>query len=269
MLLYRSLLAKSTHARPYSRAAFALIQQQDDNPPPSPSPHPPAPPLTYLEGLPRPDPKFAETILAVPRASSGKSVAAKERKAGRVPSIVFEQEDCQNGGNKRLISVRTNQIRKLVNQLGRSFFLSRLFDLEVRADFDSESETDIVEKVRVLPRLIHLNSATDAPLNVTFIRAPSHALLKVDVPLVFRGEDVSPGLRKGAYLNTIRRTAKFLCPADVIPPYIEVDLSELDAGQRVVVGDLKVHPALMPLRPKDDPVCKIMGSRASDQRKSK
>ena len=73
----------------------------------------------------------------------------------------------------------------------------------------------------------------------------------------------------GAYLNIIRRTAKFLCPADIIPPYIEVDLSELDAGQRVVVGDLKVHPALMPLRPKEDPVCKIMGSRATEQKKSK
>lgn len=44
---------------------------------------------------------------------------------------------------------------------------------------------------------LHLHSGTDAPLNVTFLRAPSHALLKVDVPLVFRGEDVSPGLRKG------------------------------------------------------------------------
>lgn len=44
---------------------------------------------------------------------------------------------------------------------------------------------------------IHLHAGTDAPLNVTFIRAPSHALLKVDVPLVFRGEDVCPGLRKG------------------------------------------------------------------------
>jgi len=45
---------------------------------------------------------------------------------------------------------------------------------------------------------IHLKAGTDAPLNVTFIRAPSHALLKVDVPLVFRGDDVSPGLKKGS-----------------------------------------------------------------------
>lgn len=44
---------------------------------------------------------------------------------------------------------------------------------------------------------IHLHSGTDAPLNVTFIRAPPGALLKVDIPLVFIGDDVSPGLKKG------------------------------------------------------------------------
>lgn len=47
---------------------------------------------------------------------------------------------------------------------------------------------------------IHLHSGTDAPLNVTFIRAPPGALLKVDIPLVFIGDDVSPGLKKGIFL---------------------------------------------------------------------
>ncbi|XP_059463412.1 uncharacterized protein LOC132192175 isoform X1 [Corylus avellana] len=250
-MLQRTVLSKSIHLRRYSQSAAAAAIFHD----------------AEVEAFPRPDPKYAETIVAIPRLSSGKSIAAKERKAGRVPSIIFEQEDGQHGGNKRLISVQANQIRKLVNHLGRSFFLSRLFDLEVRADvLDPE---DIVEKVRVLPRLLHLHSATDAPLNVTFIRAPSNALLKVDVPIVFRGEDVSPGLRKGAYLNTIKRTVKYLCPADVIPPYIDVDLSELDVGQKLVMGDLKVHPALKLMQSKDEAVCKIMGSRVSDQKKSK
>lgn len=70
-------------------------------------------------------------------------------------------------------------------------------------------------------------------------------------------------------MNTIKRTVKYLCPADVIPPYIDVDLSELDVGQKLVMGDLKVHPALKLLQSKDEAVCKIMGSRVSDQKKSK
>ncbi|KAL6986334.1 hypothetical protein U1Q18_019701 [Sarracenia purpurea var. burkii] len=252
MWIQRPVITRTLRLRYFTQSAAAVLAPEREVP------------LTYLEGFPTPDPKYSEIIRAVPRANSGKIIAAKERKVGRVPSIVFEQEDGQHGGNKRLISVQTNQIRKLVNHLGRSFFLSRLFDLEVRPDFDSD---DVIEKVRVLPRKIHLHAGTDAVLNVTFIRAPSHALLKVEVPLLFRGEDVSPGLKKGAYLNIIKRTVKFLCPADVIPPYIDVDLSELDVGQKLVMGDLKVHPAVKLIQSKDEPVCKIMGSRVSDQQK--
>ncbi|OVA16933.1 Ribosomal protein L25 [Macleaya cordata] len=239
----------------YSTSAAALLHEPEIHNP-----------FTYLDDLPKPDPKHAETILAIPRANSGKNISAKERKAGRVPSIVFEQEKGEEGGNKRLISVRTNQIKKLVNHLGRSFFVSRLFDLEVRPEFESD---EIIEKVRVLPRKLHLHAGTDAILNVTFLRAPSHALLKVEVPLVYRGDDVSPGLRKGAYLNTIRRTVNYLCPADIVPPYIDVDLSELDVGQKIVAKDLKVHPALKLLRSEDEPICKIMGARVEQQKKSK
>ncbi|KAK9063234.1 hypothetical protein SSX86_017104 [Deinandra increscens subsp. villosa] len=249
-VLTRALLFR--HIRQSSTAA-ALVQDNAELP------------LTYLEGFPKPDVKHAETIIAIPRGHSGKNISAKERKAGRVPGIVFEQEDGQHGGNKRLISVQNNQIKKLVNHLGRSYFLSRLFDLEVRPDVESE---DIIEKVRVLPRLLHLHASTDAVLNVTFIRAPSNALLKVDVPLVFIGDDVSPGLKKGSYLNIIKRTVKFICPADIIPPFIEVDLSELDVGQKLVMGDLKVHPALKLARPKDEPICKIAGARVSEPKKA-
>ncbi|KAL1830490.1 hypothetical protein ACET3Z_000141 [Daucus carota] len=255
MLLQRStrLLTRSTLRR-FSHSAAALAQ-----------PDPPQPdPFTYLPDLPKPDPKHAETILAIPRAISGKNISAKERKAGRVPSIVFEQEDGQHGGNKRLISVETNQIKKLVKHLGKSFFMSRLFELEVRPEFGSDQ---VVEKVRVLPRLVHLQAGTDAVLNVTFIRAPSHAWLKVEVPLMFIGDDVSPGLKKGAYMNVIKRKVKYLCPADVIPPYIEVDLSGLDVGQKLVMGDLKVHPALKLLQSEDEAVVKIAGARVSEQQK--
>ncbi|KAI0496356.1 hypothetical protein KFK09_022672 [Dendrobium nobile] len=227
----------------------------------------PSAPLGYLEGFPRPDPKYAETIVAIPRLKSGKNISSKERKAGRVPSIVFEQENGEEGGNKRLISVKSKQIRKLVEHLGQSFFLSRLFELEVRSAFEDESE--IIEKVRVLPRKLHLHSGTDAVLNVTFMRAPSTASLKVDVPLVFRGEDSCPGLRKGAYLNTIKRTVNYLCPADIVPPYIDVDLSELDVGQKIVMEELKVHPALKLLHQPNQPVCNLIGARASDEKRSK
>lgn len=204
--------------------------------------------------------------MAVPRDFTGKSVAARERKVGRVPSILFEQKNGQEGGNKRLISVNKSQIWKLVKQLGSLFFLSRLFELEVRKEFEGE---ECLEKVRVLPRLLHLHPTTDEVLNVTFMRAPSSALLKINVPLLFRGEDVCPGLRKGGYLQTLRRTVQYVCPADIVPPYIDVDLSELDVEKKLFLRDLKVHPSLVCVLSRDQPICKIKGSRSSEHRKPK
>lgn len=128
-------LTRTLHLRFFSQPAIAPLIEE--------------PPVTYLEGFPQPDP--VGPILAIPRSSSGRLAAAKERKAQRVPSIVFEAEDGQHGGNKRLISVQANQIRNLVAKLGRSFFLSRLFDLEIRPEFEAD---EIIEKVRVLPRQV-------------------------------------------------------------------------------------------------------------------
>lgn len=68
----------------------------------------------------------------------------------------------------------------------------------------------------------------------------------------------------GAYFNTIKRTAKYLCPADIVPPYIEVDLSELDVGQKLMMRDLKVHPALKLLHSPDQPICNFTGSRSPE-----
>ena len=88
--------------------------------------------------------------------------------------------------------------------------------------------------------------------------------MKMSIALIF---EITSAISIGAYLNIIQKTAKFLCPADFIPPYIDVDLSELDLGQKLVMGDLKVHPALKLLKPEDMPVCKVMGVRVSDQKK--
>jgi large subunit ribosomal protein L25 len=147
---YQPLISLRRHLRPFSAAAAVAPAPSD---PPSPF-FDPLVPLDYLPGFPRPDPKYNEKIFSIPRAISGKNISGKLRKVGRVPAIVFEQANGQEGGNKKLISVEGKQIRKLVDHLGRSFFLSRLFELEVWSESGGSGE--LMEKVRVLPRLVSL-----------------------------------------------------------------------------------------------------------------
>ncbi|KAI3909602.1 hypothetical protein MKW98_014019 [Papaver atlanticum] len=78
-------------------------------------------------------------------------------------------------------------------------FESRLFDLEFKSDFESD---EIIEKVMVLPRQLHLDAGTDAILNFTFLRASSNALLKINVHLV-------------CPKHTDNLHYLFVCPADL------------------------------------------------------
>ena len=68
----------------------------------------------------------------------------------------------------------------------------------------------------------------------------------------------------GGALNTIKRTVAFWCPGDAIPAFVEVDLSNLNVGDKILLHDLQVDSRLRLVQKNPAlPVCKIMGSRAS------
>ncbi|KAL5780302.1 hypothetical protein ACOSQ2_011039 [Xanthoceras sorbifolium] len=48
---------------------------------------------------------------------------------------------------------------------------------------------------------LHLYAGTDAPLNVTFLRAPSHALLKVNIPRLQRRRCVAMAKKREAKIH--------------------------------------------------------------------
>lgn len=245
-LLVRVLLGRSTGVDSAGRKGFASIAvfDEDDDRPPS---------------LRKSSAKKEDVLLrAYPRKTAGKIFCKKERRLGLVPSILFEQENGHLGGNKQLISCEKKQLDDIVNKIGRTFFLSRTYDLEL---YD-ERGGELRFRERVLPRTLH-HSAGDELLNVTFMKVPTHSKVTVDVPIVFLGEDSCPGIRKGGYVNTIMRKVTYSCPGDAIPPFLEVDLSTLDVGQKILLRDLKVDPRLKLVKKNISlPVLKIMGTRS-------
>ncbi|GFY86512.1 hypothetical protein Acr_05g0001510 [Actinidia rufa] len=67
---------------------------------------------------------------------------------------------------------------------------------------------------------------------------------------------------EGGHLNRTRTTLKYLCPAEHIPPKIEIDISNLDVGEKVFRQDFTVHPSVK-LFSKDEsiPICKVMATK--------
>ncbi|KAL2240315.1 UNVERIFIED_CONTAM: 50S ribosomal protein L25 [Sesamum indicum] len=205
------------------------------------------------------------TIQAVPRESSGHRISVRDRAQGRIPAVVFSQSYVQRDPNdptsvvasslvsrKLLLTTERKQIQAILKNIQLPFFCSTTFPLQIRAGSGSST---ILET-----RKIHRDEDGKV-LNLVFVWAEDGTQLKVDVPIVYKGEDVCPGIKKGGRLRQVRSSLKYLCPAEHIPAKIEVDLSNLDIEDRVSMHDVPIHPSLKLLSKNENiPVCKIIAT---------
>ena len=155
------------------------------------------------------------------RNSTGKGSARATRRAGRIPAIIF--------GNKKetiSIDIEEREYKKLMNQSG---IFSRLLDLSV----DGKSNI-------VLTRDIQFHPVSENPLHVDFLRIGKGSNINVSVPVSFINEELSPGLKTGGVLNTVRFELELECPADNIPEKIEINLEGLVVGDSIKISSVNL-----------------------------
>ncbi|CAH1421049.1 unnamed protein product [Lactuca virosa] len=208
------------------------------------------------------------TIQAIPREISGNRVSVKDRAQGRIPAVVFAQPNPSTGGGgtpprpvsrKHLLTTEKRQIQSILNSIELPYFCSTTFPLQIRAGSGSST---LLESGNVLPIKVHRDSETGKLLNLVFVWADEGTQLKVDVPIVFKGEDTCPGLKKGGFLNKIRTSLKYKCPSEHIPQKIEIDISNLDIGDKVFMKEVNVHSSLELLSKNESlPICKIVAAK--------
>ena len=155
------------------------------------------------------------------RNSTGKGSARAARRAGRIPAIIF-------GDKKETISIdiEEREYKKIMNQSG---IFSRLLDLSV----DGKSNL-------VLTRDIQFHPVSENPLHVDFLRIGKGSNINVSVPVSFINEELSPGLKKGGVLNTVRFELELMCPADSIPEKIEINLEGLVVGDSIKISSVNL-----------------------------
>jgi large subunit ribosomal protein L25 len=184
---------------------------------------------------------YHNTIQAVPRETAGPRAAARERRHGRVPAVLLTLAGAAPGegvAHRKLLTADRKQIAEVLKQ--SPYFLS----------------------TPVLPLKVRRDETTGNILNLVMVQADEGMMLKVNLPVEFKGEGACPGLKKGGFLQKIRTSLLYLCPAEHIPPKIEVDLSNLDVGDRVLMHDIPVHPSLKLLSKNEImPICKILASK--------
>lgn len=167
------------------------------------------------------------SLTVAPRERAGKGAARQARRDGLVPGVIY--------GAKRdplLINVSPTELMKELRKTG---FYTTLFDLKVGTTIE-----------RVLPRDVQFDPVTDQPIHVDFLRVSTATTVTVMVPVVFKNEAASPGLKRGGVLNIVRHEIGVICRADDIPHAIEVDLSGLEIGDSVHVSAVQLGEGVKP-----------------------
>jgi len=166
---------------------------------------------------------------AQPRTQAGKGAAKRDRKAGRVPAVVY-------GANKQptTITVEPGDLDRELNTPG---FFTRLYD--IRVDGKKGKELAVVRDMQRDP-------VTDRPIHLDFLRVSASTQVTVEVPVHFTGRERCSGLERGGTLDVVRHEVEMLSRADSIPSYLEIDLGKFDVGDSIHISDVDLPEGSSP-----------------------
>src|SRR5207249_12176085 len=121
-------------------------------------------------------------LKATARPRSGKGAARAEPRAGRVPGVIY-------GNNQPPVTISVDD-KELRQRILAGRFLTTIYDI------DLEGKTH-----RVITRDFHLDPVRDFPLHVDFMRLGVGATIRVSVPLHVVNADTAPGIKRGGTVN--------------------------------------------------------------------
>lgn len=160
-------------------------------------------------------------ITAAKRTDIGKGASRRLRRlAGKIPSIVY-------GGSNDPVAL-TLEYNELVNVMKDEAFYSQVMDLST----EGKSEDVVVRDLQRHP-------ATDRVTHVDFMRVDANKVLHVSVPLHFLNEEECTGVKLGGgIISHIMNEVEVSCLPANLPPFIEIDLIDLELGASIHLSEL-------------------------------
>ncbi len=158
-------------------------------------------------------------LKATARPKSGKGAARAERRAGRVPAVIY-------GDNQAPLPISVDD-RELRLRIFAGHFLTTIYEIDLEG-----------KKHRVIPRDYHLDPVKDFPVHVDFMRLGEGATIRVSVPLHVKGTESSPGIKRGGTVNIVAHTIDLQASVENIPQYIEVDVAGLEINDSLHLSDV-------------------------------
>ncbi len=178
------------------------------------------------------------------REKTGKGANRRARSGGLIPAVVY-------GGGKESVSIEIDRksMLDLMKKAGNEnpIYLLKLGDNERHA----------------MIREMQTHPITRQVVHIDFQRVLMDQKVHVKVPVELVG--VSYGVKtQGAVLDFVTREIEVECLPGQIPGHIELDVTELHAGQHAEAGDLKLPEGVTLYGSADKVIVSVAHARTED-----
>jgi large subunit ribosomal protein L25 len=158
---------------------------------------------------------MAEIVLNVEvRERLGSGGARDARRQGKVPGVLY-------GGKEGPVAIAVAH-----SEFRKALYTGKLLGHLVTLKHGKETQPVIAKDVQFHP-------VTDEPTHFDLYRVDAHQKIRISVPVHFRNQDASPGIKRGGTLNINLHELEVMAAADHIPEELVVDLTGLDIGDAV------------------------------------
>ncbi len=165
--------------------------------------------------------KTAFELAAEFRDAEGKGASRRLRRVNKVPAILY-------GGHREPRALALDHT-KLMLMLDNERFYSTIINLKV----GELSQAAILKDVQRHP-------AKNAVLHVDLQRVLEDEKIRITIPLHFKGEASSPGVKAGGVVSHLRNEVEVSCLPKDLPEFVDVDLSGVGINQMLYLADLKL-----------------------------
>ena len=172
------------------------------------------------------------------RKSLGKKDAKKLRLEEKAPAVLYGSDEPVH------FSVSFAELRQLV-------YTPSVYLIDL--DIDGTVYKALMQDIQWHP-------VDEVVLHVDFLQINDDKSIKINVPVKVEG--FAKGIKKGGKLNTTLRRLSVRALAANLPDTIDIDVTKLDIGETIKVGDLNL-PGVELLDPKSNVIVSVSITRAA------
>lgn len=177
-------------------------------------------------------------VKAAKRADFGKKAAKAVRREGLIPCVIY------GGGEEVAFTVDAKDVKPLI-------YTPNSYIVEI--EIDGKVEKAVMREVQFHP-------VREQILHIDFYRVQEGKPVAISIPVRLSG--TAEGVKIGGKLALSARKLMVKAMVDKLPDEIVVDVTPLQVGQTIFVGDLKMDDVTF-VTPATTAVCAVRVTRAS------